>query len=296
MSWFDENSNDPEIARFAGNDFTDAQGGYNAETDPFRENLPGQPAGYHGLEFWDLQGQSPIAPNNQQGSPNGGLAPGWVRTANGYEYQGTSGPSGSGGFTGGGTSNRPNPNDFGRPGVPDLGNFRSPDPLRPWEETFNAPTAEDATNSPGFQFRLGEGLKALERSAAAKGTLLTGGALKGEQRYAQNAASGEYKDVYNRAYNEYDTRRTNFLSNEANRYNSQRSNLTDQWGFNSDLFGMNRTNRVDDWGIASDYFNQGQAERKTDFDIWNTQDTNAFNKIYQTAMLKKPPSPYSLGY
>jgi hypothetical protein len=46
--------------------------------------------------------------------------------------------------------------------------------------------------TPGFQFRLGEGLKALERSAAARGTLLTGGTLKGLQRYAQDYASGEY--------------------------------------------------------------------------------------------------------
>ena len=46
--------------------------------------------------------------------------------------------------------------------------------------------------SPGYQFRLGEGLKALERSAASRGTLLTGGTLKGLQRYAQDYASGEY--------------------------------------------------------------------------------------------------------
>ena len=47
-------------------------------------------------------------------------------------------------------------------------------------------------NTPGYQFRLGEGLKALERSAAARGTLLTGGTLKGLQRYAQDVASTEY--------------------------------------------------------------------------------------------------------
>lgn len=46
--------------------------------------------------------------------------------------------------------------------------------------------------SPGYQFRLGEGVKALERSAAARGTLLTGGALKGLERYAQDYASNEY--------------------------------------------------------------------------------------------------------
>jgi hypothetical protein len=51
--------------------------------------------------------------------------------------------------------------------------------------------------SPGFQFRLGEGLKALEKSAAARGTLLTGGTLKGLQRYGQDYASNEYQNRYN---------------------------------------------------------------------------------------------------
>lgn len=294
MSWFDDNSTDPEIARFGGNDFASSQAGY----DPYHD--PTTFAGY------DPTGNTPT-PNQQGGystpppidTATGAYPAGWAQGGDGLWHfsEPSAGGSGGGGFTGGGgSSNRPNPSDFGRPGVPDLGNFRSPDPLRPWEETFKAPTAEDATNSPGFQFRLGEGLKALERSAAAKGTLLTGGTLKGEQRYAQNTASNEYKDVYGRAYNEYDTRRTNFLQNEANRYNSQRSNLGDQWGMNTDVFGMNNTNRMNDWQINSDYFNQGLAEKQQNFDIWNTQDTNAFNKIYQTAMLKKPPSPYSLGY
>lgn len=52
-------------------------------------------------------------------------------------------------------------------------------------------------NTPGYQFRLGEGLKALERSAAARGTLLTGGTLKGLERYAQDYASGEYEKRVN---------------------------------------------------------------------------------------------------
>jgi len=51
--------------------------------------------------------------------------------------------------------------------------------------------------SPGFQFRLGEGLKALEKSAAARGTLLTGGTAKGLERYAQDYASNEYQNRYN---------------------------------------------------------------------------------------------------
>lgn len=54
--------------------------------------------------------------------------------------------------------------------------------------------------SPGFKFRLGEGLKALERSAAKRGTLLTGGTAKGLERYAQDYASGEYNNRFNQLY------------------------------------------------------------------------------------------------
>jgi hypothetical protein len=60
--------------------------------------------------------------------------------------------------------------------------------------------------SPGFQFRLGEGQKALERSAASKGTLLTGGTLKGLTRYAQDFASNEYANNYARLFGEQNAR------------------------------------------------------------------------------------------
>src|SRR5262252_1477698 len=52
-------------------------------------------------------------------------------------------------------------------------------------------------NTPGYQFRLGEGLRALQNAAAARGTLLTGGTLKGIQKYAQDVASTEYGNRVN---------------------------------------------------------------------------------------------------
>jgi len=54
---------------------------------------------------------------------------------------------------------------------------------------------------PGYQFRLSEGLKALDRQAAARGGLISGGALKAAQRYGQDVASGEYGAAYNRLAN-----------------------------------------------------------------------------------------------
>jgi hypothetical protein len=54
---------------------------------------------------------------------------------------------------------------------------------------------------PGYAFRLGEGMKALERLQAARGNMLSGGAIKAGQRFAQDVASQEYGSAYNRLAN-----------------------------------------------------------------------------------------------
>jgi len=51
---------------------------------------------------------------------------------------------------------------------------------------------------PGYGFRMSEGLKALDRQAAARGGLISGGALKAAQRYGQDMASQEYMNAFNR--------------------------------------------------------------------------------------------------
>ena len=51
---------------------------------------------------------------------------------------------------------------------------------------------------PGYAFRLKEGQQALERSAAARGGLISGGALKAATRYGQELGSQEYTNAFNR--------------------------------------------------------------------------------------------------
>ena len=51
---------------------------------------------------------------------------------------------------------------------------------------------------PGYGFRMSEGMKALERSAAARGGLLSGATLKGIQRFGQDLGSQEYMNAFNR--------------------------------------------------------------------------------------------------
>jgi hypothetical protein len=67
---------------------------------------------------------------------------------------------------------------------------------------------KDYEADPGYAFRQSEGMKALERSAAARGGLLSGGTLKGIQRFGQDLASQEYQNAFNR----YQVNRSNQLN------------------------------------------------------------------------------------
>lgn len=51
---------------------------------------------------------------------------------------------------------------------------------------------------PGYAFRLSEGQKALERSAAARGGLMSGATGKNLLRYGQEMGSQEYQNAFNR--------------------------------------------------------------------------------------------------
>lgn len=88
--------------------------------------------------------------------------------------------------------------------------------MQPWLDTgnaalgkinalqpFQAPTTVDEQNDPGYQFRLAEGQKALEHSAAARGNVLGGAAMKAATRYGQDYSSNEYGNVYARRMGEY---------------------------------------------------------------------------------------------
>lgn len=72
-------------------------------------------------------------------------------------------------------------------------------------------TLADFTRDPGYQFRMDEGARGVEASAAARGGALSGGALKALDRYNQGFASTEYGNAYNR-FNADRDRRFNRLS------------------------------------------------------------------------------------
>lgn len=76
----------------------------------------------------------------------------------------------------------------------------------PGGEMLKSFTQADFQADPGYAFRQAEGQKALERSAAARGGLLSGAALKATERYSQGIASEEYGNAYNRFNNDKSTK------------------------------------------------------------------------------------------
>lgn len=69
----------------------------------------------------------------------------------------------------------------------------------------------DLSDDPGYQFRMDQGMRGVDAGAAARGGVLSGAALKEEQRYGQDYASGEY----NNAFNRYTTQQTNSFNRLA---------------------------------------------------------------------------------
>lgn len=67
-------------------------------------------------------------------------------------------------------------------------------------------TLKDFQADPGYAFRQSEGQKAIDNSAAARGSSLSGATLKALTRYGQDTASAEYQNSYNRWNNDTSNR------------------------------------------------------------------------------------------
>lgn len=95
-------------------------------------------------------------------------------------------------------------------------------------ENWKAPSVDEAMSDPGYQFRRDQGVAALQRWAAAKGTLNDSGTANALMDYGQNAATQEYQNVWNRNWDAYRGNRTMAMDtynvNEGNRYNTYATN------------------------------------------------------------------------
>jgi hypothetical protein len=81
----------------------------------------------------------------------------------------------------------------------------------------------DFQADPGYAFRLSEGLKGMNATAAARGGLLSGNALRAGQEYGQQMGSQEYQNAFNR-YQANRALQAQEYGNAFNRFQTERSN------------------------------------------------------------------------
>jgi hypothetical protein len=99
---------------------------------------------------------------------------------------------------------------------------------------------------PGYAFRMSEGMKALERSAASRGGLLSGATLKATQRYGQDLASQEFTNAFNR----YQAERTGTLNPYQSLAGTAQSS-SNMLGQQAGQYGANVSNILGSYGSAA---------------------------------------------
>lgn len=171
--------------------------------------------------------------------------------------------------------------------------------LAPWRETGGRAlgkmedadymrdfTMADFQADPGYAFRMAEGQKALERSAAARGMQLGGAQLKALTRYGQDMGSQEYQNAYNR-FNADRDRRFGRLSNLAGMGQSAAS----QTANNAMAYGGS---------MADMYTGLGNAQASAHIAQGN-QNAGMFNSLIGgasslgMAAMMRPKSPVTTG-
>jgi len=130
-------------------------------------------------------------------------------------------------------------------------------------QQFKAPTAAEAQATPGFQFSLDNAMKALERSAAAKGTLLSSSTLGRMQEQATGLSEQNYGNVYNRAYQNF----SDTQSRNTGLANTDYGRFSDQQNRNMSLAGQ-------DYSQYADQQNRNMGLASADYGMWGDQRAN----------------------
>jgi len=163
--------------------------------------------------------------------------------------------------------------------------YNAPDYMAP--APFAAPTAAEMGQDPGYQFRLSEGQKALERSGAARGVTNTGGNMKGLLDYGQQAASQEYGNVYDRNLNTYNTNAQNAFQQYSTNALKNNAFNTETEGRRSGAFGTNtglyQQQQTDAYNRRQKSYDDAMAAYQTKFNNQRQYERDRANDLYRVA-------------
>jgi hypothetical protein len=118
-------------------------------------------------------------------------------------------------------------------------------------------TIADFVKDPGYEFRLSEGQKLLERSKAGKGNFFSGATGKALTRYGQDYASGEFDKGFGRYQQGYQNRVGDFNSGYSRYLQGYQNRVGDYTG----EYGRYQDQRRNTMGDYQDRFNRFQVSR-----------------------------------
>lgn len=162
-----------------------------------------------------------------------------------------------------------------------FGAFQGPAP-------FAAPDKDAVLNDPGHQVRLAEGQRALDASAASKGTLRTGAQGKALERFGQDLGTQDYQDVWNRDFASYQQQFSQALqsynANRENAYGNYALNLaTGQWEW--------QQNNQGSFNQYQQNYTEGQDNIDNLFKYWQGSQPNTAEPPPVPALPTNPTPP-----
>jgi hypothetical protein len=130
---------------------------------------------------------------------------------------------------------------------------------------------KDLKQDPGYAFRLKEGLNAMNASAAARGGLISGNALRAGQQYGQEMGSQEYTNAFNR-YQANRAFQAGEYTNEFNRFQANRATQGQEYANAYNRFASNRATQGQEYSNAFNRFGANRAFQAQEYG-------NAFNRF-----------------
>lgn len=131
-------------------------------------------------------------------------------------------------------------------------------------------TESELQKTPGYQFNLTQGLKAVQNSAAARGLGVSGAAQKGAANFATGLADSTYQNQF-----------ANYVTNYQNKLQGQQAGL----GQHVTDYQNALNNYLSNFNVySSDYANQ-LAGFNTGFGAYSTQQQNQYNRLLGIAGL-----------
>lgn len=164
--------------------------------------------------------------------------------------------------------------------------FQTPAPFNGGAQFNFQPTQQQLEQTPGYQFTLQQGLKAVNNSNSAVGWGLSGAGQKGIAQYATGLADQTYQQQFNNALQGYQTNFNNNLSGyqtnfqtglEGYQTNWQNANVQNQQAYQNNL-NTQQTDFTDYWGQQQQNWNNAQTQNQTQF---ANQQTNFQNYLQQ---------------